>query len=306
MKYSGEIKAGITGLITIVVIIWGINYLKGRNIFSGKYTLYARYTHVDGLEPSANVLLEGYKIGTVDEVFFDMDKEVPFTVSFEIEKKYRIRKGSTAEIFSADLLGTKAVRILEAERTGIVESGDTLKSMRSEDMLSGILNDVSPLLASLNRTVIRLDSTGAEINSILRDPRVDAMIDDLGSASGSLKKQLTPGGDLGKSLASLEEITGNLEKQNESVRTIITNLASLSDKLDDAGLDSLIRHLDVVSKDLALITTSVGKGEGTAGKLIFQDSLFNEITNLVTDLDSLVTDVKNNPKKYINVSLIGR
>ncbi len=306
MKYSGEVKTGITGLITIIVIIWGINYLKGKNILSRTYQLTAQYERVDGLEPSAEVVLDGYKIGTVDEVIFEMDRKPPFTVRIEIGNDYPIGKGSIAEIYSADLLGSKGVRIIRSGNPGQVVDGDTLSSRITGDMISGLLNEVSPLLTSLNQTVITLDSTGNALNRILNDPAISSMITNLENASGSLDRQLSGSGDLGKSLASLKDVLGNIKAQNESIRTIIGNFESISGKLDNAPLDSLIINMDEISGNLAVITASIEQADGTAGKLIMEDSLYTYIAVLINDLDSLVQDVNKNPKKYVNFSLIGR
>lgn len=306
MKYSGEVKTGITGLITIIVIIWGINFLKGKNILSSTYQLTAQYEQVSGLEPSAEVVLDGFKIGTVDEIIFEMDREPPFTVLLEIEKDYPVGKGSIAEIYSADLLGSKGIRIIKSNAPGVVTNGDTISSRITGDMISGLLDEVSPLLTSLNKTVITLDSTGNAINRILNDPAISTMITNLENASGSLEQQLSGSGDLGKSLASLQTITENLKSQNESIRAIIGNFESISGKLENAPLDSLIINLDKVSGNLAMITASIEQGEGSAGKLIMEDSLYRYISVLVNDLDSLVQDVNANPKKYVSFSLIGR
>src|SRR6056297_619093 len=146
MRISSEVKIGITGVVTVVVIIWGINFLKGRNVFSNNYSLIATYDQVDGLEPSAKVMMNGFKIGTVERIIFDTEAVVPFTLFIEIDKNYRIRKASIAEIYNADLLGSKAVKIIQSENQSFLEQGDTLKSRLADDMIASLLAEISPLI----------------------------------------------------------------------------------------------------------------------------------------------------------------
>src|SRR6056297_3001925 len=135
MRISSEVKIGITGVVTVVVIIWGINFLKGRNVFSNNYSLIATYDQVDGLEPSAKVMMNGFKIGTVERIIFDTEAVVPFTLFMEIENEYRIRSNSVAEIYNADLLGSKAIKIIQSEEHRFLEEGDTLKSRLAGDIV---------------------------------------------------------------------------------------------------------------------------------------------------------------------------
>lgn len=306
MKIAGEIKIGITGIITVIVIIWGINYLKGRNVLRSNYTLVATFQQVDGLESSGKVMLNGFKIGTVDKIDFKSQADIPFTVFMEIDKTYSIRANSLAEIYSADLLGSKAVRIIQSTEAGFMENGDTLRSQVADDMISTLLDQFSPLLEQANEVLQTLDSAGAAITVILSDPALKTLINNLDQATGSISDQLSERGNLTRSFENFRLITEGLSAQNESIKNTIGNLEGLTDKLNTAELDSLLLHLGRVSGNFAEITTSLDAGKGTIGKLINEDSLYFQIGRLIADLDSLVTDLNRNPKKYVSFSLIGR
>lgn len=306
MKIKSEVKIGITGIITVLVIIWGVNFLKGRNVLSNNYMLVARYNQVDGLEPSAKVMMNGFKIGTVDNILFDTEAEVPFTLFLEIENKYRIKKGSEAEIYSADLLGSKAVQIHQSGEGAFLANGDTIYGNVAADMFSSLLDEVSPLLVNVSAAVQTLDSTGTALNHLLSDPAVRSMIRNLDSATGSLDGQLAESGDLAKTFENLKIISEGIGSQNESIKNTISSLESISGKLEHAGIDSLILHLNTVSSNLAGMTSSMEQGEGTIGKLIYEDSLYRQLGQLISDLDSLVIDLNENPKKYVSFSLIGK
>jgi phospholipid/cholesterol/gamma-HCH transport system substrate-binding protein len=306
MKIKSEVKIGITGIITVLVIIWGINFLKGRNVLSSNYMLIATYDRVDGLEPSAQVMMDGFKIGTVDNILFDTEAEVPFTLFLEIENAYKIRKGSEAEIYSADLLGSKAVQIHRSGEGTFLANGDTITGGVAADMFSSLMDEVSPLLVNISAAVQTLDSTGTALNHLLSDPAVRSMIKNLDRASGSLDDQLGESGDLAKTFKNLRIISEGIGSQNESIKNTISNIEGISEKLEHAGIDSLILHLSTVSSNIAGITRSMEQGKGTIGKLIYEDSLYRQLGQLISDLDTLVIDLNENPKKYVNFSLIGK
>lgn len=306
MKISSEVKIGITGVVTVVVIIWGINFLKGRNIFSSNYGIISTYDQVDGLEPSAKVMMNGFKIGTVERIIFDTEALVPFTLFMEIDKKYRIRSASIAEIYNADLLGSKAVKIIQSEEHSFLQEGDTLKSRLAGDMVASLIAEISPLINHVNAAVQTLDSVGVALSHILNDPSVSSMIGNIEKATGSLDWQLSENGDLAKSFENVRTITESIGSQNESIRNTMKHLEGITSRLDNGNLDSMVYQLNSVSSHLAGITSNMNEGKGTIGKLIFEDSLYHQIGQLIANLDSLVTDLNNNPKKYVSFSLIGR
>ncbi|MDF1572595.1 MAG: MlaD family protein [Bacteroidales bacterium] len=306
MKFTSEIKIGITGVVTAAVIIWGINYLKGRNILDSTYTIVAKYERVDGLEPSANVMLKGFKIGTVEEVIFETEAEVPFTVVMEIEKSYPVRTTSVAEITSANLLGSKEINIIPAAGGDYLENGDMISGGLSGDRLSSLMEEVTSMIARIDAAVVKLDSVGAAVNRILNDPNVERMVANMEEVSGSVRKQLSPKGDITATLSGLREISTHLGAQNVSIATSIRNLEKISTQVSNSALDSLINNLNDVAGNLRFMTSEMQQGTSSLGKLIYDDSLYQQIGKLITNLDSLVTDVNENPKKYVSFSLIGK
>ncbi len=306
MKIASEAKIGITAILTIAVIIWGINYLKGVNILSSTYSLSATYDAVDGLEPSANVMMDGFKVGTVEKIVFETEALPPFTVYMEIDKSYPIRQGSTAEIHSADLLGSKAIKIISSDSETYVSDGDLLLSQRSADMFTTLLEDITPLLNNFSAAALTLDSAGMAIRKLIDDPAISQMVGNLEQASGSLSEQLSSSGDLTKTLENIGQFSKGLNAKTGSLQSTITHLEEITGELKNAHLDSLVMNLNLLSSSISNITNSIENGKGTAGKLITEDSLYQQLDQLITDLDSLITDVNKNPKKYVSFSLIGK
>src|SRR6056297_1188537 len=193
MKIKSEIRIGIIGIITVIAVIWGINFLKGKNIFTSKNVYLATYSNIAGLERSASVYMDGYAVGLVERVTYDPQTSPAFSVTMELEEKYSIPKGSRAEIFSEDLLGTKAVRIRRAETSSFHSTGDTLRSAVIPDMISALLNDFEPLLGSINRLAATLDSTGQSMRKLMDNPETKQIVSNLEDASQSMKDQLAAG-----------------------------------------------------------------------------------------------------------------
>lgn len=303
MKISTEIKIGLTALVTIAVMIWGINYLKGRNILTSAYTLYVQYDNVEGLETSAGVLIDGFKIGTVTEVVYEPGKPHPFLVKLEIDKDYPVTLGSKAELISENLLGTKAINILLSGDDRIHEPDDTLVAALEEDMLTSMMDKIDPITEGLLKTISNLDSTSTALNLVLSDPSLRNTLRNIEGASGSLDKTLSDEGDISLAMNNIRKLSESLENQSESIESTLSNIEEVSADLKNANLDSLLHTLTSTSQNISEITASIKNGNGSAGKLIYDDSLYNQLTLLLVNLDSLINDVNEHPKKYVHFSL---
>ena len=305
MKIKSEIRIGIIGIITVIAVIWGINFLKGKNIFTSKNVYLATYSNIAGLERSASVYMDGYAVGLVERVTYDPQTSPAFSVTMELEEKYSIPKGSRAEIFSEDLLGTKAVRIRRAETSSFHSTGDTLRSAVIPDMISALLNDFEPLLGSINRLAATLDSTGQSMRKLIDNPETKQIVSNLEDASQSMKDQLAAGGDFSKTMKSLSAISENLVKRENEINGIIHDLESITGTLESAPLDTIMNEIRSVSAGLSEITGDIRSGKGSAGLLISSDSLYNQVNTLVNNLDILVNDLNENPGKYLHFSVFG-
>ncbi len=306
MKISTEFKIGLTSLLTIIVIIWGVNYLKGRNILNRTYSLISYYDEVNGLEASAPVLLKGFKIGYVEEVIFKTTEHPPFMLKLNIERKYPVPLGSRAEIFSADLLGSMAVRILPSASNEMAENGEEITGSLAESMLGTIAGEISPLAEKLSSTISTLDSVGTSLQGILSSRETEQMLKHLESASNSLDKSLSSSGDLGKAMENLSGFSTSLNNQIPSIENSIKNIEMISSQVSSSGLDSLLMSLKSTAASLASVTEALENGKGSAGKLINEDSLYLNLDQLIIDLDALVKDLQSDPKKYVGFSIFGK
>lgn len=306
MKISNEVRVGVIGITTILVLIWGINYLKGRNILNSTYSLITFLPDSGGLEKSSPVTINGMKVGFVEDIQVRINESPAIKVVMDIESQYKIGKGSRAELISADLLGTKVIRIIPSEQSLYLKDRDIIPGKVEPDMISGLQSALLPILEKVDVLVSSLDSLSGQMNHILSEDALTQIIANLSDLTSSLKSSMSTGGSLYESFSNLENISGTLEGEKEEMASLIRNLNSVSESLKSSGLDSLTAEMTAVFAQLNTLTEQINSGEGSAGKLIYSDSLYQSVHILVADLDSLVTDLKENPKDYVQVSVFGK
>ncbi|MFO7933748.1 MAG: MlaD family protein [Bacteroidales bacterium] len=306
MKLSTEAKAGILGVVLVAVLIWGINFLKGRNILRKTYTLYALYQDAEGMNKDAPVMMNGVQIGYVDRIRFRPGEEPPVTLFLNIEKTYPLSRGSVAELYSADLLGTKAVRIRGSANEKIYHEGDTLKTAVIPDMLTRLQDRINPVLQQVGALAITLDSLGNSMDDLIGSETTRQTMDHLSSISHSLSSTLDEGGSLEMTFDNLESVSAMLRSQEDEIHSMIGHLQSISESADGAGIDTLTGTLVSAALQLEKLLEKINSGTGNAGRLVYSDTLLLNLETLVSDLDHLVRDLKENPGDYLQISLIGR
>ena len=169
MKISTEVKLGIIITVAIAVTIWGINFLKGKNILKPSNNYYAFYDDVGGLDVNAKVYMNGFRIGQVDEIYFDENGNGNLAVVLAINKPFQIPDKSIAEVFSADLMGTKAIRIIKSESGQLHASGDTLMTSFAPGLDQQIQNQIIPLKDKTENLIETVDSLLQDLNYIFDD-----------------------------------------------------------------------------------------------------------------------------------------
>lgn len=305
MKFSSEAKIGVIGIVTLAVLIWGINYLKGINILTDSYTLTAYYNDAGGLEASAPVLMNGVKVGFIQEVKLNPGDSIPIQVVLSIEKEYPISLGSFAVLISADLLGTKAVRIENSGQQRMLGDNAIIQSKIEPDMLSTLQSQFVPVMNKISALAVSLDTLAIGLDQLIGSEATKNTIDNLYSISESLKSSLNQGGSLDRSFRNIASFTAMLETQEEKLTSLIEHFNSIGESVDRAGIDDLTRELKGVTNQFALLLEKINRGEGNAGKFFNEDSLYRNLDLLITDLDELVRDLNDNPQDYVQISLFG-
>jgi phospholipid/cholesterol/gamma-HCH transport system substrate-binding protein len=305
-KISREIKIGIVAIITIAVLIWVWNFLKGINIFNATDSYYAVYSDVHGLIESGVVVLNGYKVGNVGSIQFNRENVNRIVVEVNLEEKIKLPRNSVLMIRNSSLVsGIKEIRIVLGEGPGFQEPGDTLIAA-TEQELSDL---IGPIKNKAESVLGQIDSTLAAVNNILDVPtrnHLKSTLANLDRSVTDLSASLEPGGKLNSSFDNFASVTGNLKNNNENISQTLQNISSISDSLQKADIKAVAEKADQALAKLDMTLAKINAGEGTAGKLVANDSLYNNLNSALFSLDSLLIDVKEHPKRYVHFSLFGK
>jgi len=306
MKISIEAKIGIIGIATLAVLIWGINYLKGRNILTSSVSVEAYMDDAQGLESSTPVVMNGIKIGYVRSVTLRTDEDPPIRCELAIEKAYPIGSGSVAVIHSSDIIGTKAIRIEKSPGDGVLKSGDTIRIISEPDMLTSLQSQLTPIMEQVGSLAVSMDSLASALEATVGSEDIRLTLENLRRISSSLDLALRAGGSLDQSFSNIASFTESLTEQEEELSRMTEHFSSFSEQLDNARIDQLSENLIEATDQFKQLLEQINQGEGSAGKLIYSDSLYGKLEILVTDLDLLIRDLNENPQDYVHFSLFGK
>lgn len=294
-----SIIIGLSFIGALVLFIWGFNFLKGKSLLEEYPYYYAVYQNVDELAPANKVLINGMFVGQVEELFFNPKKDGTIIVKFTASRDIRIPADSKACI-TGSLLGSKSINILLGNSTLDAKLGDTLASGIDNGITEMISAELMPLKNKVETLVMSIDTLVGSLNSVM-----DA------TTRADVKKGVN---DLSASLNNLNKISNDLqqimssEKDNitgivENVENISENLSAVSDSLAQIKYNQLVASLQSTIDNLDVITTNLKNGEGSAGLLLSDDSLYINLTKTVDNLGILIKKIEENPKKYIRVKV---
>jgi phospholipid/cholesterol/gamma-HCH transport system substrate-binding protein len=318
VKLSKEFKIGIVVVCAIAAFIWGINFLKGTNIFSHKYYLYALYPKVDNLIPANPLLLNGFKIGQITNIsLLRKGDDTKVLVKFLLTEDIQIPKKSIARAISADLLGSKAVEVIFSKEKEYLASGDTLIAENEQGLKESFSKQFAPIQAKAENLLGSVDSVMSVVNAILnakmRD-NIDKSFESVKKAIISLEQTAYKLDDLIGSekvkissiLSSLNQVAANISKNGNRIDNIINNLSVMTDSLAKANLKEAVSSADKSLKELNVLLARINAGQGTLGKLAKNDSLYNNLNKSAEDLDKLLADLRLNPGRYVHISVFGK
>lgn len=310
MTLRPEAKVGILVTASLAALLWGLNYLKGKDVFKNRNRYFAVYNNVDGLAGSNPVFMNGYRIGIIKSIDFLPDRSGRLLVTLLIEDHVFIARNSVARIFSSDLIGTKALRIDLGDDPTPLSDNDTLKAELEFSFAQVVGKQVEPLKEKTERLISTLDSLGTNLNHFFDSStrsQLQQSIAHLNNTLSSIDKlTATEQGMLYRMLDDVRSITSNLRENNDEINNIISNLHELSDTLAASDFAHTIANADKVVAHTAEVMEKISKGEGTLGQLVNNDSLYRQVERTTADLDSLLKDLKANPKRYVHFSIFGR
>ncbi len=314
MKLTREFKIGIVVTVAAALLYWGINFLKGLDVFTNERVLYAVYEDVGGLEKANPVKINGLTVGQVRNMYFTKDGQSNIVIEIVLKNKLPVPKNSTAKIVSSDILGSKAVDIILGNSTDYTESGDTLKADTEISIKDEVSRQLQPLKTKAESLMMSIDTVLTMLTSLFSSTNtrniaksVEHMtnsFENLESTTNTIDTLLKGQRNrLERIFENIESITLNLQSNEENLNNIFANLSSFSDTLAQARVAETINNINRAMIQVSDITTKINNGEGSLGMLVNDDSLYIELEKSSRELNLLLEDIRLNPKKYVKFSV---
>ena len=300
LKYAREIKVGILAVVCIFLLFFGFNYLKGVNIFSSIHSFHGVYTNIHGLELQAPVYIRGYKVGQVDNIDYDFTRDSSFTVDISIKRNINLPEGTRMALVSDGIMGGMAIELLlpatevaSKEDIAYLPTGATIPTTVVPGLLDGlqeaVIQPLSNTLASLDTLVGQLQAQldNNHIESILSN--ADIAVADLQSSSKQLRQVMSH---------QVPSVITKLDTTMSDLQQVVTDVKAANIKATVARVDTALDNVNYLIADFR-------SPNGTVGMLLNDKGLYNHIDSAVVSVDSLLVDLKANPKRYVHFSLFG-
>jgi phospholipid/cholesterol/gamma-HCH transport system substrate-binding protein len=293
----------------IAALYWGINFLKGRDLFTSSVHYYAVYDQVNGLQSSAAVLIKGYKVGSISDISFDPERSDKVVVEFSIKSKFKIPDDTKARIFSDGLMGGKAVELELGKSAKYLQQGDTLFSEINKDFLEVAGSEFEFLKQRANDVINQLMITLGHINTLMADNKdnLNATFTNIASISGNLNEVIAgEKNNVREIVQNLNELSKTLNGKSGQIDRIVTNVENFSDSLSKSKIPTMIAQVTTTLESLNTTLEKVNHGDGTVGRFLNDQALYDELVDATANLSALLEDLKAHPSRYINVSVFGR
>ncbi|MBQ3907880.1 MAG: MCE family protein [Bacteroidaceae bacterium] len=293
MKIKKETKIGLTGAIALVLLFLGINFLKGAKLFSTQNTYYIRFSNAKALSKNSTVYADGYDVGRVSNILYDYARPGQVLVAIEVDRGLRIPRGSSARLDEAVLGGCTLNLLLTTNLTDAYHPGDTIQGSDA----NGLLSKAADMMPQIEQTVARVDSLLASLNRLVESPHVQAILQNTEEVTAHLNQSSQQLNSLLKN--DVPQMTSTFNRAGENVVTLTENLNQLQLQ---ATLDSVNTAVGSLHKLLA----QAQDPDGTLGRMMNDPTLYNNLNHTIQSADSLVTDLKTNPKRYVHFSVFGK
>ena len=303
-----EIKIALVAIAGIIVLFFGMNFLKGISLFSEKNVYYATFSDISGLSASNPIFANGYQVGIVRDIAFDYSGGGDIVVAFTLDDKLQLPKGTTAAIES-DFMGNVKMNLLltpalikNAEGTpvssqqGYLSVGDTICGSMAE----GLMSRAAALIPAVEQMLPKVDSILASVNALLADPAIAHSIRNVEKVSTNLTT----------TTQQLNTLMAGLNKQMPSIMTkadgVLDNADQLTKNLNNIDLDGTMKKVDQTLANVQAVSEKLNNPNGTLGLLMNDASLYDRLNGTMQNAELLLGDIKEHPKRYINISVFGR
>ena len=301
LKFKKEAKIAVIITLIMFLFLWGHNFLKGRNLFSSYNYYQACYEHIDGLQISSAVTINGFVVGVVSDVSFATDKLDRLVVEIGVKKSFGIPDNSVM-VITSDLLGSKSIDLILGDSETMVKNGGLLTGSVAPALVETITGQLMPVADKAGQLMASIDS----LLQILQHTFDNDMQQNIKSIVANTE-QLVAGErkKISAILTNFESVSGNLQKSDEDISKLIANLKAFSETLAASDVKNTVDNASRSLMQLNTLFTDINEGQGSLGKLVKDDSAYIYLQRSLNDLDKLLIDLRENPKNYVHFSLFG-
>lgn len=312
--FTNEVKIALVAIVGIVVLFFGMKFLKGLDFFSTDSHYVMKFQNVKGLSASTPILSDGYKVGSVKGIQYDYDHPGNVTVDVSLNKDLKVPQGTTAEIVS-DLMGNVQVNLIMPERiTGFLQPGGVING----NLNGGALAGVKDLMPGIKQMIPKLDSILYSVNMLLADPALAGSLHNVHDITANLT---TTTRELNQLLATANHELPALSKNASALMTNANGtvsqargtlgdasllLRNVNGKVNSVDVEGTMNHVNSLLTNMEQLTAKLNNDKGSLGKLMNDPELYNNLTQTMRDADSLLVNLKAHPKRYVHFSLFGR
>lgn len=313
-KRTRPVIIGLSFIAAIVIFVWGYNFLKSTSLFKKETIYYASYHQVNGLIKANPVVINGLRVGQVKDVYFNPDLSGDIMVSMILSTDFPIPDNTVARIFSSDLMGSKAIELKLGDSPEILHEGDTLLTSVEQGLMAEVNAQMQPIKNKAENLLGSIDSLVVAFQSIFNETARDNIKESFESIEMTFAnlQRTTSNIDtlvveestrISDILINIDSLTTALNENKDNIKNIITNFEIISDSLAKSEIPATFEQINATLADMQSILNKVNEGHGTIGMLMNNDSLYLELNRSATALDSLLNDIRINPKRYVKFSL---
>jgi phospholipid/cholesterol/gamma-HCH transport system substrate-binding protein len=307
MEKRSIIKIGVLTVMALLILVWGLSFLKGENLFKTENEYVAIYDKLDGLQESNAVMLSGYQIGSVKSIGFEEhDNELKIVVRLKINNDFKIPVGTIVKIVSVDIMGTKGIEVIRPKKVTVYHSnGDTLKSAVDSGIFDQMLELVLPMKDDLVGFLTTSDSVMHALNLILNEQNRHNLTNSLANLE-VVSEHLSENVHLIDSMINnFNKLSRTLGKNSANIDHAINNFASVSDTLAALELQKTMADASEALQGINRLMNTINSNNGTAQKILTNDTLYNNLEQMSIRINNILTEFEKHPKKYINLSIFG-
>lgn len=315
MKYSKYVKLGLLVIITLAILFWGLNYLKGNDVFNRSGYYYVVYERIDGLLEANKVTMNGYQIGQVKDIRFAPNKSGNLIVTIMVDSEFKIPVNSLAQIVSSDIMGTRSIRMILSQESTFYQINDTIPGAIESDLKEQVSLQVLPIKNKAEQLLSTIDSAITVLTVIFNEDARENLSESFENINKTIEnaqlitrdlQQIVSSekGNIQQILVNIEDITSFLSSNTAELEKTIKNLSSFSDTLSQISVSPIITNIADASNQILSLLEKINSDENTAGLLLNDDQLYHSITALSENLGFLINDIQANPKRYLQFSAI--